>query len=88
MLASSRGGFLIMYFIVMAIPFILLIAAFITTKFERRECVETKVVTIVGGCERNGDCGVQYADGTFGVLRLPVVGKTVCTKEVATWSWK
>lgn len=36
-------------------------------------------VTSVGGCNKYGECGVTYSDGTTGFQSLPSVGTT---KEV------
>jgi hypothetical protein len=44
------------------------------------ECVETKRVKMVGGCDRWGECGVMYEDGSFGSTKIPTVGQSVCTK--------
>lgn len=44
-------------------------------------CVN-RVVENVGGCDRNGFCGVRYyEDGSVDRLFYPVKGQTVCTHQ-------
>lgn len=44
-----------------------------------RTCTD-KIVGMVGGCDRNGRCGVQYTDLTSGTQSHPAPGMvfTVC----------
>lgn len=62
----------------------MLLFAVATTLFyqiysEKYECVERKFVIEVGGCDRNGWCGVRYDDGTASELLKPLKGWN-CTK--------
>lgn len=41
-------------------------------------CESEKIVTIVGGCDFIGICGVTYADGSIDTMYLPTVGKGKC----------
>lgn len=53
-------------------------------------CVKLATVTEVGGCDRDGKCGVKLDDGQFDELLKPVRGQTICraykTDEVK-WKW-
>lgn len=49
-----------------------------------RVCVESTTVVKVGGCDKWGECGVIYANGTVSTEYYPVEGETVCVKSV----WK
>lgn len=46
-----------------------------------KECFAVTVAS-VGGCDRNGYCGVQYSNGMFGLEMLPTVGKAG-----TVWRW-
>jgi hypothetical protein len=46
----------------------------------KRECIESKMVLNVGGCDKYGQCGVLFEDETGGVIEYPVVGARYCTK--------
>ena len=43
------------------------------------ECVSRSKVVTVGGCNRDGNCGVKLEDGSFTNAYFPVVGVSVCT---------
>lgn len=45
------------------------------------DCSIQKEIASVGGCNRDGWCGVKYADGSFGQDHLPSVGETVCVQH-------
>lgn len=44
---------------------------------ESRPKVCTKIVE-VGGCNKNGFCGMRLKDGRFGKMHYPVVGGEFC----------
>lgn len=50
----------------------------------RSECVKTAKIIKVGGCDKNGICGVAYSDGSSGREYFPVEGQTFCLER----QWK
>lgn len=46
------------------------------------KCESTKIIKIVGGCNRWAECAVSYTDGTFGQQNWPVPGQKVCAAMV------
>lgn len=55
-----------------------LFGVFAVEASNRINCPRVAVtVKEVGGCNRDGRCGVLYSDGSSGDERFPVVGQTV-----------
>ncbi len=68
-----------------ALLFILPIYIFIMCTFQVEECDAWKIITDVGGCDRHGDCGVIFEDGSHSILSYPTKGKA-CVRS--HWRWK
>ena len=74
-----RGFSLLQFLIIVIISIIIVI---VYTVKHPMKCVQYKQVTLIGGCDKNGYCGVSYNDGSSGWVRYPVVGDDVCLKQV------
>lgn len=50
-----------------------------------RVCTQRKRVDEIGGCNRDGRCGVRYTDGSFGDEYMPVRTGAYCTQSEMRW---
>lgn len=72
---------------VIVIIFLALVGFIVLVKHESR-CTETRIVQEVGGCNKDGRCGVKWTDGSFGSENYPTAGQTFCTRRSMEFSWR
>lgn len=69
------------------VAFILIFIGTATLAFlQEHYCAETSEIVSVGGCNRDGYCGVKLANGSFKTERLPVIGEHLCVAR--EWKWR
>ncbi len=44
---------------------------------KNKDCINI-TISDIGGCDKDGYCGVSYSDGTYGKRFYPVKNKEVC----------
>lgn len=63
---------------ILFISVISVIVAFVAYDFKETAIVcDERYISKIGGCNKDGICGVMYSDMTYGREYYPVVGKVV-----------
>lgn len=71
---------LMMIFALMCGGFAILGCCFLAYRDLTKSCIQYEKVAQIGGCDRHGECGVQFSNGDTGIRRYPVLGEEYCVK--------
>ena len=85
---TSLGIEKFLLYLLIALVIIACIVTFIILFFTEIECTQYKEIVAIGGCDRNGQCKVQYLDGSTVLKMYPIIGEKVCISSRTKWKEK
>lgn len=81
-IATAISNILIYGFIVLI--FVIIVLCCVSSN----ECEKQAYIVAVGGCNKDGLCGVGLSNGDFAKKEYPVVGEKYCVKYKSVKIWE